>query len=363
MSKRAAADRDRFMKFYPSDWRGDDELQACSLEARGAWWELCCLAFKYDGVVLVAGEIPTVDELARQIKATKAQTTKVIAELLKKGVASKREDGALFSRRLVRDARKRAINKANGRLGGNPLLFDLDKPPDDDSVGDSAGRSVGKSDNRNGNPQKPETRTQTPEPRAQGADRSRSTNPSASEPAWRAPEPRPRTLVEPRRAHANCYDAPTACARGLCLPRFLGQQWEAQLGAGQPEGYSASGAVVARVNAIIGRVPAGTTVADPLPWWRAQWTDGVQASRRLTESASRQHAQTWDDGVEELLDRIGLQKFFRCAWFQHARLEGDVLFVRTRAVEWIETAYLDQMIAAHGGALHLEALAEEAVPA
>lgn len=151
MSK--SVDRDRFIKFYPSDWRGDDELRACSLAARGLWWELCCLAFKYGGVVLIAGEVPTDADLAKQVGCTKGEFTRLASELLRRGVASQRPDGAIFSRRLVRDARRREINKANGDKGGNPNLTE--------SVGDSVNRLV----NQTGNPHgSPESRNQNPEP-------------------------------------------------------------------------------------------------------------------------------------------------------------------------------------------------------
>lgn len=152
--KRAPEDRDRFIKFYPSDWRGDDELRACSLAARGLWIELMNLAFKYGGVVLIAGEIPTEVEIAKQVGGTRAEVAKLIAELERRGVASRLPSGALYSRRMVRDAKRRAINKANGEKGGNPSLFD-----------DSVDGSVGDSDNRISNPQRPESRTQSPEPR------------------------------------------------------------------------------------------------------------------------------------------------------------------------------------------------------
>lgn len=169
MAKRASGDRDRFMKFYPSDWRGDDELQACSIGARGMWMELMCLAHKYGGVVLIAGVAPTDAEIARQAKVTKAEAVKYIAELLARGVASRRpEDGALFSRRMVRDARKREINKQNGEKGGNPALTGLFDEPASDSVAGSVGDSV----NRLSNPQIPDTRNQRSEHKQ---NRSRST--------------------------------------------------------------------------------------------------------------------------------------------------------------------------------------------
>ncbi len=155
MAKRHVEDRDRFLKFYPSDWRGDEELRVCSLAARGLWIELMCLAHKHGGVVLIAGEIPGDAEIAKQVGSTKAEVSKLIAELLKKGVASRRPDGAIYSRRMVKDAARREVNKANGEKGGNPKLRD--------SVEDLLNSSVDDSVNQIPNPQIPETRSQTPE--------------------------------------------------------------------------------------------------------------------------------------------------------------------------------------------------------
>lgn len=94
-------------------------------------------------------------------------------------------------------------------------------------------------------------------------------------PVWREPSPRPKTNVEPRRNHAKCFNAPAACARGLCLPQFLGEQWQAQIATGQPEGFSASAVMITRVNAIVDAWPIGKTVDDLLPWWRQQWKFAV----------------------------------------------------------------------------------------
>lgn len=195
------------------------------------------------------------------------------------------------------------------------------------------------------------------------ADRDRPDTEATTPPVWRASEPKLSALVPPRARHARCYDAPAACARGLCLPQFLGAQWEAQLGAGQPEIYSASAAVIARVNAIVDAVEPGTTVADPLPWWREQWKAHETTRTSGPSPAAHRGRNSWDDAVEALLDRLGLERFFRAAWFRHATLDGDLLTVLPESVEWIEHTYLARLTEAHGAPLRVVALEDAEVPA
>lgn len=88
-------------------------------------------------------------------------------------------------------------------------------------------------------------------------------------PSWREPGPRHSTNVQPRRAHAGCYQSAAACAKGLCIPLFLGQQWEFQAAnlPGDESGPAYVAAFIAGVLKFTPSVPQG----DPLPWWRQQW--------------------------------------------------------------------------------------------
>ena len=70
------------------------------------------------------------------------------------------------------------------------------------------------------------------------------------------------TLLSSPLAHAKCYPS-GACARGLCVPRFLGDQWVAQV-SGDTRRVDAF--VEAQLAAVTG--PVGD---DPLAWWRAAW--------------------------------------------------------------------------------------------
>lgn len=115
--------RDPWSKFYWSDWRSDPKLRACGLGARGLWVEMLGLmheAIPY-GHLLINGNVPTDQQLAVIVGASVAEVRRFKAELAQAGVPTI-EGGVWISRRMVRDAQRRAINQANGAGGGNPKL-------------------------------------------------------------------------------------------------------------------------------------------------------------------------------------------------------------------------------------------------
>ncbi len=116
--------RDVYIKFFPDSWRADEQLGECSLAARGLWIELMALAHKYGGYVLINGRAPSLEALAKAVRAKVREVKALLLELLDQGVCSLRADGAYFSRRMVRDFERRARNRENGSKGGNPALSD-----------------------------------------------------------------------------------------------------------------------------------------------------------------------------------------------------------------------------------------------
>ncbi len=94
------------MQFYIGDWLKDPAVRACSLAARGLWTDLLCLMWESpERGVLKTGEQPWgAQEMASAVGADVTLVAKLLAELKSKGVTSARaEDGALYSRRTVRD--------------------------------------------------------------------------------------------------------------------------------------------------------------------------------------------------------------------------------------------------------------------
>jgi hypothetical protein len=126
------------MKFYPQDWRADEQLRLCSLSARGLWIEMLAIMHRSEryGQLLISGRVPTDAQLAVQVGASPEQVAELIDELAEAGVFSRAAGGAIYSRRMTRDHRKAETARKNGKNGGNPNLrklsgiLPLDNPPD-----------------------------------------------------------------------------------------------------------------------------------------------------------------------------------------------------------------------------------------
>jgi hypothetical protein len=129
MPARPAA-RDVYFKFFPRDWLADEQLQACSLAARGLWIDLLAVAHKSKGLVKVNGMRATNAVIARQVRADPLEVRRLLKELVNMGVCSVMADGTFFSRRMVRDAKRRETCRKNGMRGGSPILKSgLNTPP------------------------------------------------------------------------------------------------------------------------------------------------------------------------------------------------------------------------------------------
>ena len=110
-------------QFYSGDWLKDPELRACTLAARGLWIDcLCVMSESQDrGVLrLKTGKPVTPSQLARMVGATESQTRKALAELEGCGVLAYTTDGAICSKRMVEDEKRRQQMKTNGEAGGRP---------------------------------------------------------------------------------------------------------------------------------------------------------------------------------------------------------------------------------------------------
>ena len=132
---------DPWMKWYPSDWRSDPCLRCCSLAARGLWVEMLCIMHESPrrGHLLVGNSAPTLRQLASISGSTLKETKRLLAELLAAGVYSV-QDGIIFSRRMVRDEEKRAVDKENGSKGGNPKLKGGVNPQDKAQIPEARGQ-------------------------------------------------------------------------------------------------------------------------------------------------------------------------------------------------------------------------------
>ncbi len=114
-----------WFKFFPSDWRGDELLAACSFGARGLLVELLGLMHTAEprGYLLVNGSQPPDAELARLVRATSvSEMRRLRAELIARGVLSTSAEGVIYSRRMVRDTARSVEGRETGKRGGNPRL-------------------------------------------------------------------------------------------------------------------------------------------------------------------------------------------------------------------------------------------------
>ena len=84
--------------------------------------------------------------------------------------------------------------------------------------------------------------------------------------------------------HARCFFAPEACARGLCIRKFLGLEWRQQ--------GASDEAIRAFVRATISGLADGPIGDEPLKFWRAAWSarHGSQAPAPAVPAGPRQRA-------------------------------------------------------------------------
>lgn len=129
-------------KFFWSDWANDPALRLCSLAAQGLWMRMLCLAAESDpiGYVTINGRILGVTDIARLTGVTETEVSDLLDEMDRNGVFSRDRKGRIYSRRMVRDAKRAALARKNGKQGGNPTLSGntrnspRDNPPDKGQV-------------------------------------------------------------------------------------------------------------------------------------------------------------------------------------------------------------------------------------
>src|SRR5204863_6520245 len=89
-----------------------DHVSACSLAAQGLWLRMMILMHDCDryGFLAINGSPMPHGSIARKCGCTPEQYDALFAELVQHGVPGVSQDGTIYSRRMVRDAEKRAGN-------------------------------------------------------------------------------------------------------------------------------------------------------------------------------------------------------------------------------------------------------------
>ncbi|MCX5495390.1 hypothetical protein OSH11_11790 [Kaistia dalseonensis] len=144
-----------WMKFYPRDWRGDQALRAVSIGARGLWMECLCIMHEAEpyGHLLLNGEIPGDDALARMTGTSVDELREHLAELRQAGVLSVTRKGIITSRRMIKDFSK-------AQKGTNAVNKRWSQVTETTEKKDGPNRSPNRVPTHPPNTQKPESRIQ-----------------------------------------------------------------------------------------------------------------------------------------------------------------------------------------------------------
>ena len=121
-------------KFFWQDWETDHAVRLCSFAAQGLWMRMLCIAAAHDpiGYVAVAGKGLDETGLALLTGRQESEIASLLGELDQHGVFSRDRQGRIYSRRMIRDARKAALARNNGKKGGNPTLSNHSGNPHSD---------------------------------------------------------------------------------------------------------------------------------------------------------------------------------------------------------------------------------------
>lgn len=113
-----------YLQFYPGDWKKDIALQSLDPLSRYVWFE--CLLLMHDceerGVLSIGNKPMTDDQIALLIHMDNQTVKACLNTIRENGVCSVREDGAIFSRKMVRQEASHLERVKNGSKGGNPDL-------------------------------------------------------------------------------------------------------------------------------------------------------------------------------------------------------------------------------------------------
>lgn len=113
------------LHIYPGDLKRDIGFQVLEPLEKLVWYE--CLFLMHDseerGVLILNGAPMTIEQIARAINLDNQMVKQSVSKIQALGVCSVREsDGAIYSRRMVRDEEIRQVRIKAGRSGGSPIL-------------------------------------------------------------------------------------------------------------------------------------------------------------------------------------------------------------------------------------------------
>lgn len=120
-----------WFKFHVAAWRDEASLKMCSRVARSVWIDLLTYMHEAEpyGHLLIVGKEPTIAALAGLLALSIEDTKAIMEELETNNVFSRNSRGVIYSRRMIRDEKKRLEGVKTGPMGGNPTLWETSKKP------------------------------------------------------------------------------------------------------------------------------------------------------------------------------------------------------------------------------------------
>lgn len=117
-------------QFYPGDW-ARDPVADCSLAAQGLWLRMMLLMHDSEryGYLCLHGKPMDSASIARRCRCTLDEYLALLPELDASAIPSRTLEGIIYSRRMVRDHKKREQSRVIGKRGGNPQLRPWVNPP------------------------------------------------------------------------------------------------------------------------------------------------------------------------------------------------------------------------------------------
>ncbi len=114
------------MPFYVGDWLKAPEVRSLAPDIRGLWFDLICYMWESTerGIMVKPNGKPySKDEIIRMVGLDNQNSGIWLTTLIDNSVCSVRVDGAIYSRRMVKDQKIRSIRQEIGKKGGNPALL------------------------------------------------------------------------------------------------------------------------------------------------------------------------------------------------------------------------------------------------
>lgn len=107
------------MPFYFGDWRKSPEIRALDLDVRMIWFEMLGLMWESTerGYLTLNGKVVKTPVIAKMLGIDITTLEHALQQMEEFNVYSRRDDGAIFSRKMVRDEEKRKAKSRAGQYG------------------------------------------------------------------------------------------------------------------------------------------------------------------------------------------------------------------------------------------------------